>query len=463
MRYLFPIYLILLIFSQEQILGQTTFGPQNVIATYDFIKLIESNDLDGDGDQDIIVGTFSGAIEWYPNDGAGNFLDPMPIPITPSANTPISIKSVDLNSDGHPDILTNIEGKSIAWYENDQAGNFGVPTVIATETGTVRHIIPVDIDNDQDFDILVVKRDETNYNAAWYSNDGLGSFDGPNIIPTELEGVYSMDMIDIDNDGDLDIVGLHGPYNDCKLMWNENDGSNNFLTPVLIDETTSGLVYTLDIDLDGDDDILMSNYTDDFIAWYENQGNGDFSEPIQITDNVNGPTDLIMTDLDGDAIDDLISISGFDNKVAWYKTDGTGIFSDQIIIDTTTTTGPASMVVTDIDNDGDLDVVVASIGDGKVSWYENLYEPEIIDNINLLEVDFTFDIISSNEKIIINLATDQFTEYYYNIFDINGRSIHSGQIHSNSTTIHIPMLSSGMYIVQLNNGNHQITSRILID
>ena len=76
-------------------------------------------------------------------------------------------------------------------------------------------------------------------------------------------------------------------------------------------------------------------------------------------------------DLDGDGDLDALVASIGDDNVAWYANlDGHGHFGGQQLI-TAETDGPWSAVAADLDGDQDLDILVASYWDNMVSWYEN--------------------------------------------------------------------------------------------
>jgi len=85
---------------------------------------------------------------------------------------------------------------------------------------------------------------------------------------------------------------------------------------------------------------------------------------------IDDPSCVHAADLDDDGDLDVLSASSGDGKIAWYANDGTGQFGSQQVI--ATSTGGATYVhAADLDGDGDLDVLSLFDWDGKIVWYEN--------------------------------------------------------------------------------------------
>ena len=73
-------------------------------------------------------------------------------------------------------------------------------------------------------------------------------------------------------------------------------------------------VFAIDVDGDGDVDVLSASYDDDTVAWYENDGTQSFTEHV-ITDSANGAKAVF---------DDT------DDTVAWYENDGSQSFTERV-------------------------------------------------------------------------------------------------------------------------------------
>ena len=361
------------------VFGQIGFDGHSIIdrsKSVDGPQMIHSADLDGDGDFDIISTSWGeDKLAWYENiDGLGNY----GIQKIISTNLPLGagLYSADLDGDGDIDILAGDEGK-VVWYENlDGIGNFGDEQIISTEVNRTTSVFAVDIDNDGDQDVL--SSSEWDDKLSWYENtDGQGNFGSQQIITSSENGAKDIYASDLDGDGDFDVVASSA--SDTKIRWYENmDGQGNFGTGQIIISNIDGStsIHTADLDGDGDQDIVavswdVSTYKGEVI-WYENtnsQGNFQLKEIIIST--VNGFDDVYAADLDGDNDKDIITASRVDDKISWHENeDGFGSFGSENILSTTSDI-VKSISASDIDEDGDFDIIAASTGNDKLTWFEN--------------------------------------------------------------------------------------------
>lgn len=238
-------------------------------------------------------------------------------------------------------------------------------------TGNPSSVYAGDFDGDGDMDVLSALNEDNT--IAWNENaDGLGNFNPKQNLSTNALGATCVFAADLDGDGDLDAISASA--NDDKIAWYENtDGQGNFGTAQNITTNAIGAysVYAIDLDGDGDFDVLSASYGDDKIAWYENtDSQGSFGAQQVISTNADGATSVYSVDLDGDGDNDVLSASFGDSKVAWHEnTDGQGNFGAEQIIDANFQTVEA-IHADDLDGDGDMDVLASSWHNG-ISWYEN--------------------------------------------------------------------------------------------
>jgi hypothetical protein len=342
--------------------------------TADIAKIVYAADLDGDGDPDVLSASQGdNTIAWYENNG-GSFSLLTSYVITDDAAGAKSVYAADIDGDGDMDVLSASRyDDKVAWYENE-GGTPPVFTsrVITTDADGCHAVYAADLDGDGDLDVLSASQDDDK--IAWYENDGGSpSVFTPHVITTNADCALAVYAADLDGDGDLDV--LFASYDDDKIAWYENEGgSPPVFTPHVITTSADGarLVYAADVDGDGDLDVLAASSLDDQIAWYENDGS---SSPVftgrVIATNADNAKAVYAADLDGDGDLDILSASSYDDKVAWYENDGgsSPAFIPHVI--TTSADGAHSVDVTDLDSDGDLDILFASQEDDKIGWYEN--------------------------------------------------------------------------------------------
>jgi len=173
--------------------------------------------------------------------------------------------------------------------------------------------------------------------------------------------------IDLDDDGDVDVLATSRVAD--EVAWWQNDGSQNF-TKHTISNTFDWAyaIYAIDLDRDDDVDVLGTAEHADDVAWWENDGEENFTKHI-IDDNFDRPLDVYAIDIDGDEDLDVLGAANYANEIAWWENDGHQNFTKQIIDGDFN--GPRSVFAIDLDNDHDIDVLGAAENDNQVAWWEN--------------------------------------------------------------------------------------------
>lgn len=338
-------------------------------------------DVNSDGNMDIVCfylsnfsGPSQGKLVWYENDGLGSL---MPQQIISSNNTHIVgaslIYTEDLDGDNHKDIILGYNYMNkISWFKNiDGTGAFDNPITVTLLANEVKSVYTSDIDNDGDMDIISAS--ETDGQIAWYTNtDGLGNFSDENIIMSNITETKAVLVSDINNDNTNDII--YAKQNEVGWLNNTtglgNFGSNQIITTTAFDVKS---IIVADLDGDGKKDIISASEDDDKVAWYKNiDGNGNFGRQLVISRRSKSPNNVYPGDFDGDNDIDLLVNSQHDAKLTWFENvNGLGFYGKQHIITENTESGNITPIAypVDVDNDGDLDI--ASVQDSKLFWYKN--------------------------------------------------------------------------------------------
>lgn len=410
-----------------------------------------SADLDGDGDKDILATSTNGdKIVWFENlDGLGNFSQP--IVISTGLDYPIYLEAVDIDGDGDRDVVSaSTFDDKISWHENiDGLGNFGPRNIITTlEYTLVVHTS--DIDNDGDNDIVAAG----DHLLIWLENiDGQGSFSPQKIISDSILTSEAFEISDMDNDGDLDITYSDSYYD--KVVWFENtDGNGNFGPEKLITDQADGTltVDVIDIDNDGDLDVVTTSYPNE-IAWFENiDGHGTFSSAHTIFSTPTFIYRVLAEDLDADGDNDLIALKYNEGEVIWFENDGLGNFgSEQILLSDFRLT--TSVYTDDFNNDGKMDILATSFYYSKIILFDNrgpLSIEEKTTNLFSIYPNPTHSFLNISSKTAISEIS---------IYNNLGQLLF---ISEEKNQIDISALSKGIYFVKIKNENGQTETKKVI-
>ncbi len=304
------------------------------------------------------------------------------------------LKVVDLDQDGLKDIVVcDAKRNRISWIRQDSQGQYHEKN-IGSEVRGPAHVTPFDLDKDGDLDLLVAKmgmifpNNDKIGSVVVLENIGGGQFEN-RVLADGIARVTDVEPGDLDGDGDIDLaVGQFG-YDDGEIRWMENKGNWQFESHNLLN--LSGTIHTPVVDIDGDGDLdivaLVSQEWEEIYV-FVNDGKGNF-EPRMIYGSTNedfGSSGISIVDLDKDGDPDILYTNGdaFDyippgprpwHGVQWLENKGNLKFTYHRIGDFP---GAYFANAVDVDRDGDLDVAVVS-GFNKwddpaaqsMIWFEN--------------------------------------------------------------------------------------------
>ena len=364
------------------IVALAQFGTQQVITdAIEFPSKAIPLDIDGDSDIDILVaGNNDCELCWLENiDGIGSFGNPIIIDIDPI--TFIDIQHVDVDGDGDKDIMY-IENnpRTLKWLENeDGAGSFSNAQLIL-EQDFIRQFIFEDIDLDGDNDLLLSFTDTFNDWISWLENeDGQGNFGNEQLLIDDLDFLSNILYVDVDNDGLKDILTADEENGPAQILYYKNTGNETFdagnpifqFQFIQSDFTSVFGIQYVDLNNNGFKDIVFRTNNDD-VGQFTNiipgiDGNGMFGESSIL---LQGQLVTLISDLDNDDDNDLLTNFFNGNTLLYYEFQENLDLSNPAIA-TNEVENIRDFHVADIDNDGFLDLITASIGDNKVAWYPN--------------------------------------------------------------------------------------------
>ncbi len=303
--------------------------------------------------------------------------------ITGTFVEPRTATIADYNGDGLPDFAamsTRSTDDNVGWWENDgtpKDGTWVYTKVASSGFDESRFLVSRDIDGDGDIDLLGGKIElPATFNVAWWENsDGLGTFSGFRHDLNADDQSGGVDAVDVDNDGDMDIIA--GFYTetaiDTGVVWYENDGAQNF-TKNLVDTIRYVThVGSWDINNDGRPDIVATasivSGSGGILYYWTNNGNTPLTWTRQIIDsNIDGAIWVFGKDVDLDGDVDILVAARRANTIAWYENTGTGWTKHTV---DASLSGARSVHARDIEGDGDIDIIASGESANTIVWYEN--------------------------------------------------------------------------------------------
>ena len=308
--------------------------------------------------------------------------------------------AADLDGDGDLD-LTSADAEphsNLYLLRNDGHGRFQqsfIQRYSMENTEPVRlerHAIG-DISGDGLPDVVIV--DNLKWDVRWFENPGSGEVGWPWKLhrvcsPGELPGSYDVALADFDADGDLDIAASSWRFGN-RFDWFENPGQPAGTTQWvrheiegMVGETRT--ITVADFNRDGKPDLLGTSRTGNQVMWYANSGQPASDRWVKtvIDDTTLAPAHGHPTDLDGDGDLDVVMAFGIaagvgnespeSHQVAWYENvgrPGTAVEWRKHSIASSFPQG-FEAVAGDLDGDGDQDVTATGWGpQGRMGWFEN--------------------------------------------------------------------------------------------
>jgi len=320
---------------------------------------VESGDLDGDGDLDLVTANWvSKEVSVLKNTGTGTFDAAVNYPI---GGQPNNFISADFDSDGDIDfasantdsltievLLTNSDG-TLSEYDSYPIGD-GLWTVTSA-----------DVDGDGDIDLI--SGNSYDYTLSVLKNNGDGTFASEIDYPTanNTSNIYSAD---VDGDGDMDLVTANYYEENVTVFLNDGTGAFNSGSDYSVGYQVS-FISSADFDNDGDADIVTT--ASGYVSVLLNNGSGTYGSPTHYT--INGAWNVHPSDIDGDGDLDLLTINYGDDKFNILKNNGNGTFAANTEVTSANT--PAWIYSADLNNDGFLDIITANDETNVISVFLN--------------------------------------------------------------------------------------------
>ena len=410
-----------------------TIGNINGLATSSTnTREIELVDLNKDGFVDIVSGNHgTPSLIYFNNGSALPFENVSASPFTTDIDTTDTIAVADFDHDGDMDLLTgNISAPFKLYYNNSKPANFTGIKTNAITTGVLSRSLAVgDIDNDGDVDLIHAG---SGVNKLYKNNGGENPFEGVTAenVSNDSHTTYTVVLGDVNHDGKLDAVFANFASAANTIVLNDGDLSpfDSVANGINFNSTDNALsVAVADLNMDGFNDLVLGVYNNVSVSNKIYLHTGNNLSPYSASSNLDG-NDFYQTwsikvaDFDNNGFLDIVSGNVGRNRL--YLNDGTAFDINSGVDITTDSTTTYDIAIGDINGDGKLDVVAGNAGvnrlylnDGVGSPFDSITGSDIgIDTdttygvaLTDIDRDGDLDLIASNNgsanKLYLNNGT----------------------------------------------------------
>ncbi|CAF1181469.1 unnamed protein product [Rotaria sp. Silwood1] len=318
-----------------------------------------------------IVNSGSDNLDILFNTGNGTFERQITYPIG-ADSYPQYVIADDINKDNHLDIVTvNSKSNSISLIMGYGNGTFDIPKVYSTGEDSYPLAVAIgDLNNDNRADLIIA-------NAG---TDSIGILIGFDYTTFQSHKTYSSDNTrtpqgiitsDFNNDKYLDIAVTFSSSDNIGILLGHGNGNFDVMMTYSTGNGSRPVSLAIhDFNNDGRLDIVVVNSGTNDIGILVGYGNGSFTTSRRYSTGYNSnPVMIVLTDINNDGQIDIV--------VANYVANNIGILlgHDNLIFDTiiTYSTGinskPQSLAIGDFDNDGQIDIAVANYRTSSISIF----------------------------------------------------------------------------------------------
>jgi len=353
-------------------------------------------DIDGDGDQDVLA-LYAGlsSIFIYLQEAPREFSAPLalggcgPAPTTPCFFAPVDLVVEDLDRDGRLDLavagrassnlVVLLQTAPLSFVAQELSGGLVTAGAAGVAAG--------DVDSDGDLDLVLASKIAGTVSVFRQVQPGL--FEPfPSIVlggPTSTPNAFFPVVADLDGDGDLDLAaagfcdvgplacapGTETPF--VYVFINEQGFGAADVLPLAIPGPGLSFMQAMDINADGDLDLVVAGSSSKSIALFEQDGLGSFAAPRFL----GGPTsndDIFAfdtADLDQDGDLDLAAANGDSSNLLGFFQEAPGLIASapEELTVPQFSLFTVSVTANDVDGDGTPDLVSANAFSGDVSVF----------------------------------------------------------------------------------------------
>ena len=330
--------------------NQSFYGIQNY-ASAGAQTWVTMADFDNDGNLDIATTSNSNSTcSIFLGHGDGTVSDPATYSLADSWN----VNHGDFNGDGNVDLVVSQYQYAGIWLLTNPGNAAFVSSYISYASGnkSIRENMAVgDVNNDGISDVIIAATNDKKFYILYGDSSGAFVKQDAWVYPSGITTCRQGAVVDVDNDGAMDIVFA------CQnLVVLHNDGKNNFSSMSSYSTGVQGGLAVVDVNLDGYADIAVTIENTPSAYLFLNNGSGSFSRSSLVSSPYNLNDSIYAIDVNKDGYVDLLASSRA-KSVVLYLGNGSGSFSSPRLYP-----GPTAYTVAagDLNHDGLMDVVAPS-------------------------------------------------------------------------------------------------------
>jgi len=315
---------------------------------------IAVGDFDLDGDVDIVRPCFyCDDLTMLVGDGSGGFSTS---PNEDVGDQPSDVVVADLNGDGRPDLATSNEASyDVSVLLAEAAGTFE-PEARYPARRDPSAIVTGEFTGDTLPDLMASNR--AHNNLTLLTGTGGGGF-VDSIEATVGTGPSDLVVGDFNEDDLDDLAVSNEGSNDVTILLGLGDGTFAVQPSVSVGTGPTSIVVA-SFDGDAHEDLAVANGGSHDVSVLLGTGSGTFTAAAPVSVG-SGPTALAVGDIDGDDSTDLAVVHEGSDDLRIYSGNGDGSFTAGQIIPFRWPGNPLAVIVTDMNDDGLLDVA-AGVG-----------------------------------------------------------------------------------------------------
>lgn len=326
-------------------------------------------DFNEDGQPDIAVASIGlPGIDILLASDAGGF---EPVRSYATTKQPLDVVAIDLNADGHLDLVAAGGGVAVLWGPGD--GTFG-PPVSYPVAGSPAALVADAFGDGGAVDIAVASSGPIDVVPTNGAVDVLVS-DGGGIL--SLQQTISVGALqtaiaaaDLNGDGRQDLVVANAADDTVSVLLGLGNGQFGQQATFAVGDYPVALSLA-DVNGNSKPDLLVANLGDQTLGLLPGTGTGTLQPMAVLASFDGGPSATSVGDLNGDGVPDVAVAVSYAQLVPGSVECLLGTGDGGFALGKSLTAGiePAALQIADLNNDGLPDIVVANRYDGTISIF----------------------------------------------------------------------------------------------